>query len=185
MNTDGVHVELTVEGLGRDAFGNAMGWIWDRVDVLFPVITGQWSFEEAVIPAGILAGLALLFRLIVHLADGGGAAQIPRALIVDPHDLKLATWRSHNQWERVRSARADGTTCYMPALASVPQQQPPAPVRERIEVLDGSAMLAHGLFYSLARFYVWYLLLSVLVCWIFGVGDLDIFFAVLGIGGRS
>lgn len=172
-----------MEGLGREAFAAALSWVWQQVDSLFPVITGQWTFVEAIIPAGILAGLVHLFRLIVHLADGGSTAQVPRALIADPHDLKLTTWRSHDQWERTLPTRAEASV-YSPMLASVPIQ-PPAPVRERIKVLDGFATLAHGLFYSLVRFYVWYLGLSVLICWIFGLGDLQILFALFGTGGGS
>ena len=40
-NTDGVHIELTVEGLSREAFvnalANAMGWLWEQVDVLISI----------------------------------------------------------------------------------------------------------------------------------------------------
>lgn len=184
MNTDGVHVELTVEGLGREAFSNVMGWIWEQVDFLFPVITGQWTFMEAVVPALVLSGLMLLFRLIVHLADGGRVAQTPMALITAPHDLRLATWRSRSQWERMKPGKAEAMFC-SPALASALKQPPPTPVRERIEVLDGCALVAHQLFDSLTRLYLQYLGLSVLICWIFGVGDLDVFFAALGMGGGS
>lgn len=183
-STDGVHVELTVEGLGRETFGNALGWVWDQVDFLFPVITGQWNFVEAIIPAAILAGLVHLFRLIVHLTDGGRAEQIPRALVTGPSNPQLATWRSYHRWEGMLGLRS-AQMSHSPALDSMPEQPPPAPVRQRLEILDGCALLAHELFYSLTRFYVYYLALSVAACWIFGLGDLGTFFAVIGIGGGS
>lgn len=183
-NTDGVHLELTVEGLGRAAFGDALDWIWRQVDVLFPIITGQWDLMDAILPAGILAGLTLLFRLVLHLADGGRAAQAPRALITAPFDHRLATWRSHEQCKDVAQARAEEFV-YGPVPGPPATQPPPAPVKERIEVLDGLSHLAHDLFYALLRFYVHYMAFSIAVCWIFGVGDLDTFFAVVGIGDRS
>lgn len=184
MSADGVHVELTVEGIGRQAFAHLASWIWQRVDFLFPVITGQWTLMEAVIPSGILAGLAMLFRLIVHLADGGRVAQLPRAMIAAADDPNLTTWRSHNLFAGMRPTRS-GSGLYRPALAFEQHQRPPAPPRERIEVLDGFAMLAHELFAFLSRFYVQYLGLSVLICWIFGLGDLQIAIAMLGTGGGS
>lgn len=180
----GVHIELTVEGLGRAAFHDTLGWIWEHVDFLFPIITGQWDYVDAVFPVGILAGLACLFRLILHLADGGRAAGLPRAFITDPHDSKLATWRPYNQWENKRPARTEALA-YSPALDDVPRQPPPAPVRERIDLLDGFSHMAYGLFYRLARLYIYYMALSLALCWLFGLGDLGTFFAPLGIGGGS
>lgn len=188
MNSEGIHVELTVEGLGREAFARAFaevtGWIWERVDVLFPVITGQWTFMEAAVPAGVLGSLMLLSRLVVHLADGGRLSQTPRAMITDPHDTKLATWRSYNQWEDMLHRRAEAPA-YGAALGPVPQSPPQAPARERISALDAPALFAHDLFHFLTRNYVNYLGISVLICWIFGLGDLDVFFAALGMGGGS
>lgn len=184
MTMDGVHVELTVEGLGRDAFGNAIGWIWEQVDVLFPVITGQWNFMEALVPAVVLGGLMFLFRLIVHLADGGRVAQTPRALITGPQNPNLVTWRTYNEWEHMVRLRTDASA-YGAALGPLPQSPPEAPGRERIRSLDTSALFAHEIFNVLTRYYVHYLGISVLVCWIFGVGDLNVFFAALGIGGGS
>lgn len=183
MNSEGIHVELTVEGLGREEFGNAASWLWDRVDVLFPVITGQWTLMEATVPAVVLGSLMFVFRAIAHLADGGRLSQTPRAMITDPHDPKLVTWRSIS-----RGFGSQANHVFPPAiraqLESLPQS-PPAPARERIKALDAPALCAYELFEFLIRNYITYFGLSVLICWIFGLGDLDVFFAALGMGGDS
>lgn len=64
-NTDGLHVELNVEGIARDAFASALSWIWQKVDFLLPIITGQWSLQQAVFYGAALAFMARAAFLVL------------------------------------------------------------------------------------------------------------------------
>ena len=55
-----IHLEVTISGLSRDMFGAVMDFLWDTVQPLFPVITGQWSLAETAL---IVAPVALLLMV--------------------------------------------------------------------------------------------------------------------------
>ena len=63
-----IHVEVSISGLSKDVFGSMMSWIWEVVQPLFPVITGQWSLAETALIAATIALLLMLCDGFRHLA---------------------------------------------------------------------------------------------------------------------
>lgn len=106
MNAEQLHLEVTVSGVNRDALAEIVGSLWRSVDFLFPIVTGEWDFMRAVVVGGVIGTLAVMTRLVLHLADDGDFGRLPEAAVASPYTpdqrlqaLEKAARRPAHGWQ--------------------------------------------------------------------------------------
>lgn len=175
-------VELAVEGISKEAFARAMNGLREFAEPALPIITGEWGLEQTLLYAAALAALAMTVRLILHLADGGKVSQLPRAAFSHPNDRALDTKSGRSAAGFVAQGRPEA---FSEGSTLAGEQAAPTASPDTVSIIWPEVFkLLHAGVMNLTKLYLHYVVISVLVCWIFGVGDLDASFAVFGIGSQ-
>lgn len=149
MDQQGIHVEFTITGISRDLFTSILGWMGEGFEPFFPIMTGAWGLLETAsfTLAMIGAGFAALLirRMLGDRSTDGILAPDIRAGVKDLRDRS---------------------------------EQAPAPAVE-ISGKQSAVALAPAIAASrsvsfISRIGLYYVALSLAVCWLFGTGDLGV-----------